>query len=160
MDKKGKLFGKVSVIDIILIIIIIAAVCAVGLKTMNAGSSAQVKSDTQFYVTFKVENVRNYTVSAVSAGDIFYEKNAARLGTVTDVASEPYMEIVTLEDGTSLQSPSVERYTVYITMLCEGKEDSEGFYIGGTKQVASGMDIKLKSAKLNCNAEVYEVERK
>ncbi|MBQ1333851.1 MAG: DUF4330 domain-containing protein [Clostridia bacterium] len=160
MDKKGKLFGKVSIIDIILIIIIIAAVCAVGLKTMNAGSSAQVKSDTQFYVTFKVENVRSYTLDAVEEGDIFYEKNAAKLGTVTAVSGEPYMEIVTLQDGTSMQSPSVERYTVYITMLCEGKEDADGFYIGGTKQVASGMDIKLKSANLNCNAEVYDVERK
>lgn len=160
MNREGKLFGKISVIDIVLIIIIIAAVVAVGLKGMDAGSSVKVKSDAQFYVTFKVDNVRKYTVDAVSEGDVFYEKNAAKLGTVTNVESKPYMEIVTLKDGTSIQSPSPEKYTLYITLLCEGKEDAEGFYIGGTRQVASGMEIKLKSYMLNCESAVHSVETK
>jgi len=160
MSKKGKLFGKISIIDIILILVIIAAVIAVGLKSTDTGSSAAVKSDTEFYVTFKVENVRQYTVDAVSEGDIFYERNAALLGTVTEVESEPYMEIVTLSDGTSKLAPSPEKYTLYITMSCQGKEDSEGFYIGGTKQVARGMEIKLKSYMLNCDALVYDIEVK
>ena len=79
---------------------------------MDAGSSVKVKSDAEFYVTFKVDDVRDYTADAVSEGEIFYEKNAAKLGTVTEVRSEPYMEVVTLEDGTSMQSPSPEKYTL------------------------------------------------
>ncbi len=158
MNSKGKIGGKVSVIDIILIIVIIAAVCAVGLKTMGAGGSAQVKTDSQFYVTVKVENVRDYSTKAISEGDIFYEKNASKLGEVTQVSSENYDEIVTLSDGTAKVSSNPEKYTIYITLLCDGKEDSEGYYIGGTRQVAPGMEINIKSNMFIGTATVYEVK--
>ena len=158
IDKNGKLFSRISVIDLILIIVVVLACIGVAVKMSGAGKVAQVKSDTKFYVTFKVEGVRQYSIDAVSKGDVFYEKNGPLLGTVSDVTYNQYTEVATKVDGTSQLSISPEKYDLYITLLCEGKESDTGFYISGTRQVAHGSEVKIKSMKLSCDSVVDKVK--
>lgn len=157
IDKNGKIFSKISIIDLILIFAVVLACIGITVKMTNMGKVAQVKSDTKFYVTFKVENVRQYSLDAVTKGDVFYEKNGPLLGTVSDISNNQYTEIATKLDGTSKLSDSPEKYDIYITLLCEGKESDTGFFVSGTRQVAHGSEVKLRSMKFSADSIVEKV---
>lgn len=55
--KDGKLFGKINIIDLLVILVALAAVAAVGLKLTGRGGPAVTETGTDITYTVKVENV-------------------------------------------------------------------------------------------------------
>jgi hypothetical protein len=158
LDKKGKLFGKVSIVDMVIILAVAALLAGYLLRSVSDETQRIVNSDTTFYVTFVVEKIRDYAIDAVSEGDVYYQQNVgAALGTVTAVRVEPTGDIVKRNDGTAVYMTMEDKYNLYITLECKGNITESGYYINGNNHVAAGGDIKIKSNMLSCSAKVYEI---
>ena len=97
IDNKGKLFGKINIIDLLIVIVIAAAVLLVAFKTVlpigGSGSSVSetiAKENVDVYFEFFAEEVPDYVVDGtMNVGDI-----------VTEVGTDNVMgEIVEGSDG-------------------------------------------------------------
>ena len=63
IDKNGKLFGKVNLIDLIIVLVIIAAVAFVGLKVVNRADSGSTLSPVR--ISFFAEEAPSYVADAL-----------------------------------------------------------------------------------------------
>ena len=158
LDEKGRLFGKLSIIDIM----VVAAILVLATGFLYNRSAQHVRqiimADTPLYVTFLVEGVRGYSVSAVSEGDIIFRQHErGALGRVYKIESGPAYDIMVLQDGTASLVPVENRYNMYITLECVGSVTDTGFFVNGTVQLSEGGRISIQSNNLLTMATVYRV---
>jgi len=159
VDKQGRLFGKVSIIDIV---ILLAAVVLVAGYFYNrtAGHVRQIiMPDTQMEVTFLVEGVRAFSLDAVQEGDTFFRQHERiPLGNVVRIETSPAYDIIIREDGTAALAEVDGRYNMYITLAVVGSVTDTGYFINGTLQVSHGGRLSIQSNQLLSMAMVYRVE--
>ena len=122
MDKNGKIGGKVSIIDILVVVLVVAVIVGIVARYGSSVTGA-VKSNKQFEYVLKVESVRQYTVDALEKkGKVTDKKSEKDLGEIVDVQ----VENATLQSTTAsgeLKNPELPgRYTCYVTIRATGKE--------------------------------------
>ena len=69
IDSKGKLFGKVSIIDILIVLVVVAAVAGVGYKMTKSSASPFTAKEDNVIVTFYSEESPDYAVKVAKVGD-------------------------------------------------------------------------------------------
>lgn len=152
IDKKGKLFSKISVVDIIVILAICLAVVGFAYKMRSGDSKVSIKSDTAVQVEFKAKTVRDYSVNAAEVGAYLYETKGQKLGKIIKVETKPAHRLINIGDGRQVNAPIDNRYDMYITIEGDGQVDNGGVYINGNKLMLVGSDIKIRTNKLNSEA--------
>jgi hypothetical protein len=91
--EKGKIFGLLNIIDLIIILLILGAIWGVFAKTSLLGRIKQNYVVSPIQVLIIVENVRQYTVDVVKPGDLIKEsRSGEQLGVVKEVMVEDYKE--------------------------------------------------------------------
>lgn len=149
MDSKGKLFGKVSIVDIITVIIILGVIAGVYLKFFGK-SSEVLAQDCTYYYTIKAEAVRESNVDAMkkSVGKTFSlndDKIDSDMGVLTEVKSETAKEILTKTDGTDVYAEKPDKFDVYLTFKIEGKATDEAYYTPQLREISVGSIDSIKS---------------
>lgn len=157
IDEKGKLFGKISIIDISIVLVVLIAAFGFAYKITRGNAILNVTADTKITMVFQIKGVRQYAMDAVDIGDDVYERNGPRLGKVTGVRSDGYKDVVDLNDGTQVYGEVEGRYNLYITVEGTGRLDEDGYYINGTRFVAVGSEIKIASKRITGDSNVYEI---
>ena len=158
IDGNGRLFGKISLIDVLVIIFVIGLAAGLFYKNISGDIQQIIKADKKFYVTFKGELVRRFSVDAVSEGDIFYQKyDTQALGPVVGITVKPAREIMLKPDGTAVYAEIIDRYALYITVECTGSITESGFYAYGALHMAEGGEMIIQSNKLLVISEIYRV---
>ena len=158
MDEKGRLFGKISIIDIVVILAVI--VFAAGfLYNRTAQDIRQIiAADTPIYVTFVVESVRELSFNAVSDGDVFFRQHErVPLGNVVEVTRGQAYDIIVLTDGSAVYAPMDNRYNMYITLLGTGSITDAGFFLNGTQQMSVGGGMTIQSNRFLATVKVHDV---
>lgn len=123
IDKNGKLFGKISIIDIVIIILVICCGVAAYLRfSGHLGNNDSNRVNATYEIT--VQPVRAISVDAIkkSVGLKLYDRKTSAqdcIGTITNVEQTPYDDVIALADGTYKNAVSDTRYSVKITVNCE-----------------------------------------
>ena len=158
IDRNGKLFGKVSVLDVAVVLLFAAMVAGFVARGGTAAAAQIIGANQEFEVVLYVERVRMYSVDAVSAGDLFFEQHAALLGEVVDFWDETSYDIIRRDDGTFVIMDSEYRRNLFIRLRAQGYiSDTNGFFIGGNNHVAPGHNIRVQSNRLSAIMNVHEV---
>ncbi|MCL2398697.1 MAG: DUF4330 domain-containing protein [Defluviitaleaceae bacterium] len=161
IDEKGRFFGKVSIIDIVIVLAIVVLV--IGFVYNQTGQQIRqiIMADEPLYVTFLVEGVRRFSLDAVREGDVFFRQHErVPLGTVAHIDISPAHAIMTRTDGTAVFAPVEDRYNMYITLACVGSITDTGFFINGTLQVSEGGRLSIQSNNLLTMAMIYQVNQR
>lgn len=125
LDDRGRLFGKVNIVDLIVLLVIIAVVVfAVVRMTGSSSETVPVR------VTYVVEGVRHATVSALQAKGTVTDDGGVGLGKVQDVMVTPtIVEVSTSEGGLkAVESPVFS--DVSIVVLGNGRVSGSTVRIG------------------------------
>lgn len=151
LDEKGRLFGKISVVDIGIILVIVLAVAMLGVKIIGSGNSkfnAEGQQDCAYTVT--VKNVRQETVDAIeksigsSVYDVQNEALNTNIGTLEGITEiKPYMGTIYLDNGTAIKSEIPGRYEVTFEVSATASKASQSVLISGKKEVSKGSSITL-----------------
>lgn len=157
IDQKGKLFSRVSVIDLIILLILAISIGGVCYKLASSSEAVAIKADTAFEVVLRVNNVRSYTIDAIQVNDEVYEQHASLVGTVTAVDARPAKTLVSLADGTQVYGEVEGRCDVDVTLHCVGRVNDSGYFIGANRLVAPGGTINIQSQRVQCDAVVVSV---
>lgn len=138
LDKKGKLFGKISIIDILIVCILVLAVAGalVAWQKINAGtvltenkSLVQNSALDTLEISMRLKGVRQMTRDAISVGDEVYMKDTGKyLGEVVSVTSEPHKQFIYDSTGRPINAEVPEQLDVTIVLHVPGKRLSGGYY--------------------------------
>ena len=126
IDKNGKFFGKVSIIDVLVFAAIIVLALGVYYK-FGAKIGLANTGRVQFEYTVKVTDVREFTVEALERkGEVF--ARGAKIGDIIRVESMPATKTMPKADGVIVNAPIAERFDVLVTIKCDGKAGTAGYY--------------------------------
>ncbi len=171
IDKNGKLFGKISIVDILVIIVILTGVLGTyfTVSTLNSGklndnsklalnSSAPLKEAT---VTFYLKGVRSMTRDALCEGDDVYETEDNKfIGTISEISSKPSVSEYVANDGYVYSAEIPERYDVTITVKANGKSTETGFHTESGLQILYGKEIEIKTSNVKTKPKIIGIEIK
>ena len=157
INREGKLFGKISIIDIAVVLIIV--ILAVGIVVKFSGSnSAVVSGNEKLECTLLVKNVRMYTVEALEKGGVIFDDiSKERIGDITDVRYEEGEYQVNMADGSFMPVAPEDRYNVYVTVAFDGKTSDDGYYTKSNKYLAAGTTVSAKTKYALCQSTVYSI---
>jgi hypothetical protein len=161
IDKNGKLFGKVSVIDVLIVALILVAGIFVATRYLSSRNAAQgAGSLDTLQIKFYAEEVNDFVVDSISVGDAAKEMaQYASFGTITDIRTAPSITWVSDMDGNLYASPKEDKYfSVTVTMEAKGKIDATGFTLDGTTYFV-GKTVILYLGKAGFQGRISGVEK-
>ena len=74
IDRNGRLFGKISVIDVLVIAVVLVMAAALFFKSNQTHTGTSVTSETITY-QMVANGVRTYVADAVQVGDLMYDQD-------------------------------------------------------------------------------------
>ncbi|MCL1877833.1 MAG: DUF4330 family protein [Defluviitaleaceae bacterium] len=136
MIRDAKLFGKINIIDLFIIIAIIGAV-GFAIHQVRAGGSIIAPTDTHmFYVSFFAEEVEGFTADALrgNAGvNVFDHSRGVFLGTLESYDIQPAIIWNADHEGNTVQSDKPGFNSVTITARIEAVSSEHGFLVAGNR---------------------------
>lgn len=88
IDREGRLFGKISVIDVLVIAVVLVLAAALYVKNSRTETSTLITEQTIVFQV-KAQGLDNYVADAVRVGDYVYDRSYSSggrpLGRITDV---------------------------------------------------------------------------
>jgi len=162
LDKKGRLFGKVSIIDILVVVVILVMLAGAFVAyqkisgnevlTENKGLVKTNAIDT-LEVTMRVKDVRQMTVDAFTEGEeMFFEDTGKLLGEIKKVTTAPATKLIYDNEGKAVYAEIPQRFDVIVTVHVPGKRLVNGYYTADNIQLAYGSEQKIKTPKVETTA--------
>lgn len=118
VDSKGRLFGKVNLIDLVVVLAVVAVVGRFGYKHFAPKAAAPAGSPIE--VEMKLGNVSQATIDALPVGTNLYDAtdkaNDVLVGTIVAVSSKPAVVTTVNPDGkvVETQSSTTLDYTLVV----------------------------------------------
>ena len=166
MNKKYRLFGKIPVVDI-LIVILLLGVLAVGVRFLTkdevreqTGADSQVAKTYPFEAVLCVQNTAADNEALVEIGDKLYLENGTYAATVTAVTAKPYVAYGTHPvSGDPVATEMEGRVNLYLSVSGEATADSDKGIFVGKKRVAYNNTIPLGNEKYFWNMMTVDISR-
>jgi len=137
----GKLFGKINLFDIaILLLIIILLVAGVSkFKTFN--QTVDSNSAGKITYTLVISNVRPYTVDAFQSGDnVFDNLTDINIGRIIDVQSRDARIIKSLENGKTIIAQNEYKKDIILTIETPGSSTSNAYFANKSVELKVGSE--------------------
>jgi len=158
MDNRGRLLGKISIIDIVVVLAVVMFVAGFLYNRTAQDIRQIIAANTPIYVTFVVESVREFSFDAVNEGDVLFRQHErVPLGNVVEVTRGQAYDIIVLTDGTVAYAPMEDRYNMYITISGIGSITDTGFFLNGTQQMSVGGGMTIQSNRFLATVRVHKV---
>ena len=166
IDKKGKLFGKISIVDICVVLVIVVGVVGAyfAVSVLNSGkldsnSKVALKSDAPLQtatVSLKLHEVRSLTKDALIVGDEVFttDTDSKLIGIIKEIISEPSTKNVAASDGTVYNAQIPEKFDVTVLVDVTGKSTGTGFYTDSEVRLLYGESMEIKTSTVKTTPEV------
>lgn len=131
IDEHGRVFGKISIIDVLVIVIVIMIGTGLYVKYNVLDITSKSAGTTTITYTANIYGVRDFTVNAIKVGDMLYDKNNSggyTIGTITGVQVSAAKKTAETLDGKLVLGNYIGYDDVTITVASNGVT-SEGRYL-------------------------------
>ncbi|MDL2248408.1 DUF4330 domain-containing protein [Tyzzerella sp. OttesenSCG-928-J15] len=157
IDDKGRLFGKVSLIDIF-VLITLALVFMVVYFNIGTNSKAAIsESDRPIRITFYKEALENFTVDALEIGArVENDTNGTFMGNITDIEIGESINYMPDVNGKEVASPMEGYSSVKITTEVTGKL-SEGAALLNGNLYGNGSQIIIWAGKAKIQLYISDI---
>ena len=134
IDRNGRLFGKVSLIDLLVVLVVLILAVALYVKTNHRTITSTSTQNIPITYTVKVTGIRNYLANAIQEGDVVYdldtEDTGGSLGEITKVERLAAERLVEFEDGVIMEKVPIEdSANLILTIKASGIMDGNKFLI-------------------------------
>ncbi len=161
INKEGKLFGKISIVDILVIIAIIIGALGIYSRFFVAGPKVETATSRIEY-TMKIREVRMGTVKALQdfKGPVTDTTTKELLGEIVDVTYTDSVKALELSNGNLKASPLPERYDVTVTVQVDGKVNDSGYYTSNNLALTAGSSYVFTSKAAKTTGTIMDVYEK
>lgn len=155
IDKKGRVFGLINIIDLLVILLIVAVVGRFTLMQKQKSAGAVTKN---IEIVVHVKGVRDATCDVVKVGDVVKEtKTNAVLGKITNVEVVPSETLVETADGRIVVAPNPVYKDMYITLQGLGSA-GENAIVLGSNEIRVGTTLQLKTNMYSVTSTVMSID--
>ncbi|MCL2837651.1 MAG: DUF4330 domain-containing protein [Oscillospiraceae bacterium] len=168
MTKEGKLFGKVSIIDVFVIIAIIILAIGVYLQVISPAQRVVTEPSEIEYIML-VRAIRPATSDALRqsirdeglqrGGYISDARTGEELGVIVDVDPRPAYQEEAMADGSFGAFPVPGRYDVHVTVRIDGRVSETGFYTFQNRGLTMGSSSRFHSKYAATSGEIIAIRR-
>ncbi len=159
IDENGRIGGKISVIDVIIIAIVLALVCAVAAKSSGNQEIKKAATDSYTY-TVELKGVRQGTADAFKEKDVLYLlENGHVAGDITKVEVSPATAVVRDNTGKLSEGPVQKRFDVTLTVHADGQIINDRYYVNRTDELSINSAIGFGTKYVEFTGTVTEIEK-
>jgi len=150
IDKNGKLFGKINIIDFIVILVLVAAVAVFGGKMLLGRNQSAENAQQTFTMEFYADEVPDYVPEHVIAGEPIYDaEEDVLMGEVVSCEVLPSKSYNHNDEGKVVVSEKEGFASVKIVGKMQGQLTDLGAVIGGeTYGVGHTFTVRMGKAKM------------
>lgn len=151
IDRNGRLFGKISVIDVLVIAVVLVMAAALYFKSSQTHTGGTISEQT---ITFQIraQGIDDFVADAIQVGDSIYDKNynsgSRGLGEIIDVQVERspgYKLADELTNGTAAMLEADNTVDLLITVRGSGLVTNRSYSINRI------YDLGVNSARTYCS---------
>lgn len=167
IDKNGKVFGKINIIDLIVIIVLVLAVGVFGyVKISNSLTndddpkkvSVNTAEGDELYITYYAEEVPAYVASRVKTDTFLLDADTnMKLGVVTDVSVDKAVSFTSTDEGKVVASEKEGYNSIKITGKTKGKLGKYGAEIS-TMTYGVGHSMTLRAGDAKIFLRIYDIK--
>ncbi len=157
INKEGKLFGKISIIDIVVVLAVV--VMSFGLYLRFGGEETKVSTQKQqIEYTLLVKGVRIGTVEALQQlGPVTNVSTKEYAGDITEVTYEKAIDTRELANGRIVETPLPERYNATVKIHVDGSVNNSGYYTSTNQSINIGSTLYFTSKFANTSGVIVDV---
>ena len=157
MDKNGKICGKISIIDIFVVLIVVLAAFGISMRFLSAPAK-NAKETIRVSFVVEVEGIRKYSVDALSKkGNVIDIKRKYLVGEIKDFEFEPQKKEAFDANGEIVYAEVPERYTARVTVESDCKQTENGYYVGDNTEISVGSDIEIATKYANSSGKIISL---
>ena len=160
MFRDGKIFGKVNIIDLFIVIGLIGAIGFVVLQFRGGGGVPFLAQAEQreFYISFFAEEIEDFTVNAIEIGDVVIDSlRNVSLGTVTALDIRDARVWNADIYGNTVQSNKDGFSSIEITARLTAPPDPHGIMIAGNRY-GVGHTVTIRAGRTTLTLRVSGLE--
>lgn len=144
IDENGRLFGKISIIDLLVVAVVVVMAAALYVKNtqLDVGMEKPVSVPHQpITMQVRVNGVRNYMYQAIRVGDELWDRDYPSgdnpLGKITDiqVLSDPGTVLCDMDDGTVEMIEAEDTVNLLLTVEGSGVVGDRTYALNGVYSV-------------------------
>ncbi len=155
IDKNGKIFGKISIIDLFILLVIIAAAAFLFLKFSGlAGDKANI---TEKSYTVMINSIKEDTASYLKTGEKLYDDKGSFLGVIEDIKLQPSEVVKTLDNGNYVVAENPERVDAVLTIKGKGFTSGGIFYLDGKVSLLVGTERFFKGNRVDFEGNILKI---
>ena len=160
LDEKGKLFGKINLIDLIVIVVLVLILVAVGWKLAGSRIADAIESNAPVmeYEVLCTEidpDTCDYAVAHI--GDQLMSNGEMVNGTITNCVIEPHMLTVLNSEGVPVQVEDPDFHNLRFTIQSSVTETSNAYAVG-SQELRVGKSHIVKTIMLEVTGFITSME--
>ncbi len=146
-NSKGKFFGKISIVDILIIAVITVAVVGAYFR-FNGNNVAAEVTTTDFYYTMTISEIRENNKNLLEKSSLNTDfrlagKIESSMGTLIDVKVEDSTAFVEKTDGTVVVAEVPDKYNLKLAFKVSGTENDSGFFTPELQEICAGKEYTV-----------------
>ncbi|GKX30446.1 hypothetical protein SH1V18_29260 [Vallitalea longa] len=157
VDKNGKLFGKINIMDIIIILLVILIGVTLYNKIYNKGDSAVSSTKQDIYIVAEAYGQAPDVVDSIKQGDKIVAQNIYQSGDIdyVDISDDNY--VTTTNEGKLIVQKRTDKKTIEVGINC--KANINGPYIDcGGQEIKVGKSYWIKTSKGQIRGFIKEIK--
>lgn len=135
IDENGRLFGVISFIDVLVIILVLVISTAVYVKYSVLDHTSTAIATETVEIDIVIKGVRDTNAKILHIGDSLYESGGTCVGRIVDIKVEDAKEQTNLLDGTHAIVSIEDRYDITLTVESECQVTDGRYYVNRTYEV-------------------------
>ncbi len=157
IDKQGKLFGKINILDLFVVTLILLLAVGTYYKLTSEKLEMSTGEHNIEYV-LKIRNVSDFTSEYYTEGtEVFDRSTNEMIGVITNVLTEPTKDVINTKNGDLSLTEVPGKLDIYITLEGKGIETEKSYLINGVFELKRGSTVKLKTKYLEVDSVVYDI---
>ncbi len=160
INEKGKLFGIINPVDLLIVLAILAVIAAACVKFLKEPVQAVTSTKQDMYVTLRIRGAMPSLADAVlqiQPGEKLVAGNDYIAGAeIISVAAEPYIYSVATADGATVSSTDPTKQDVLVVIKSSATPDNPVLKIGN-QEIRAGRGFIFKTNLVEVNATIESV---
>ena len=155
IDREGKLFGKINLVDFLIVLLIIGAFLGYMMKSQVG--PVIITNVKPIEITVMVASLRPDIGTSIQQGDPIFTKDGADLGTIKSVSFKPAKVLATTNEGLVKISDDPWHKEVIMVIGGNGTSSKSTVKLGNT-EVRAGTEINVRGNDFEVIGQIQKVK--
>ncbi len=161
VNEKGKLFGIINVVDLLVLAAVLAVVLGIGFKLFTPKIQEATSPMVDLKMVVRVRGVMPYMLEELErnspVGKRMVAGNEYVDGDIVDMKFEDYKQLLSTDDGRIVEAVDTIRQDVVFTITAQVRKDTPTPKIG-TQEVRAGRTFIVKTNDFEMNGSITSLD--